>query len=206
MECVGCGSASVAERGEVTARDYRWFRCRDCGRQFNERSGGVLNRTFLSSDIVSFVVFRRLRSRPTLRDLSEILSLRGFIVSHEAIRDWKAKLLPIMGDALRKRRHGSRCWAGISWYVDETYPNEGPQSVVLPLQAVDRDGNLIDAMLSEQRDMRAAKAFFRSASATTGFHPDRVTTDGHDFYPRAIRNLLERYGAAPGQRVSQQSS
>jgi hypothetical protein len=31
-------------------------------------------------------------------------------------------------------------------------------------------------MLSEQRDIRAAKAFFRSATATTGFRPDRVTT------------------------------
>jgi transposase-like protein len=33
----------------------------------------------------------------------------------------------------------------------------------------DRDGNLIDAMLSEHRDVAAAKAFFRSAKATTGF-------------------------------------
>ena len=36
-------------------------------------------------------------------------------------------------------------------------------------RAVDRDGNLIDAMLSEHRDMKAAKAFFRSAKATMGF-------------------------------------
>ena len=35
MNCVCCGSASVAERPEVTARAYRQFRCRACGRQFN---------------------------------------------------------------------------------------------------------------------------------------------------------------------------
>jgi len=29
----------------------------DCGKQFNERSGGVLNRTSLPSDIIAFVVF-----------------------------------------------------------------------------------------------------------------------------------------------------
>ena len=45
-------------------------------------------------------------------------------------------------------------------------------------------------MLSEHRDMRAAKAFFRSARATMGFRPDRVTTDGHGSYPRAIRSVL----------------
>ena len=45
-------------------------------------------------------------------------------------------------------------------------------------------------MLSEHRDLAAAKAFFRSAKAATGVTPDRVTTDGHDAYPRAIRTEL----------------
>jgi putative transposase len=45
-------------------------------------------------------------------------------------------------------------------------------------------------MLSEHRDMQAAKAFFRSARATMGFRPDRDTTDGHGSYPRAIRTVL----------------
>jgi putative transposase len=45
MTCVGCGSASVTERRKVTAQGYKRFRCWDCGRQFNERSDGVLNRT-----------------------------------------------------------------------------------------------------------------------------------------------------------------
>jgi transposase-like protein len=34
--------------------------------------------------------------------------------------------------------------------------------------AIDRDGNLVDTMLSEHRDMAAAQAFFRSAKAATG--------------------------------------
>ena len=189
MNCVGCGSIVVTERPEVTARGYRRFRCRDCGRQFNERSGGVLNRTCLPCDIVAFVVFCRLRYRLTLRDLSEILLLRGIEVSHETIRDWETKLLPVMGEALRKRRHGMRRGSGVSWYADETYLKVRGQWCYL-YRAVDRDGNLIDAMLSEHRDMRAAQAFFRSAKATMGFRPDRVTTDGHGSYPRAIRSVL----------------
>jgi transposase-like protein len=47
-----------------------------------------LNRTCLPSDIVAFVVFCRRRYRLTLRDLSEILLLRGIEVSHETIRGW----------------------------------------------------------------------------------------------------------------------
>ncbi len=87
MDCICCGSAAVTERPEVTSQGYRRFRCRDCGKPFNERSDGVLNRTSLPSDIIALVVFCRLRYRLTLRDLSEILLLRGLIVSHETVRD-----------------------------------------------------------------------------------------------------------------------
>ncbi len=55
---------------------------------------------------------------------------------------------------------------------------------------IDRDGNLVDSMLSEHRDMDAAKRFFRQAVDVAGQVPDRVTTDGHDAYPRAIRETL----------------
>ena len=96
-----------------------------------------------------------------------------------------------MGDALRKRRPSTRREPGTSWYVDETHLKVRGLLTYL-YRAIDRDGNLIDAMLSEHRDMQAAKAFFRSARATTGLRPDWVTTDGHGASPRAIRSVLGR--------------
>ena len=113
MDCVGCSSGAVRERPDLTAQGYRRFRCRDRGpRSSAERSDGVLNRASLPSDIIAFVVFSRLSYRLTLRDLSEIILLRGFTVSHESIRRWEAKLLPVMGEVLRKRRHGiGRLWS-----------------------------------------------------------------------------------------------
>jgi putative transposase len=57
-------------------------------------------------------------------------------------------------------------------------------------RAIERSGDLVDIMLSEYRDMAAAKALFRSAKSATGIVPDRVTTDGHGSYPRAIRSML----------------
>ena len=49
---------------------------------------------------------------------------------------------------------------------------------------------LVDVMLSQRRDLAAAKAFFRSAKAVIGTVPDQVTSDGHDCYPNAIRSVL----------------
>nr|WP_239479422.1 IS6 family transposase [Lichenicola cladoniae] len=158
----------------------------------------MLNRTCLPSDIIAFVVFCRLRYRLTLRDLSEIMALRGIEVSYEAVRDWEAKLLPVLGEELRKRRRGTGRQSGVSWYVDETYLKVRGRWTYL-YRAIDRDGNLIDAMLSEHRDMKAANAFFRSARAVMGLRPDRVMTDGHGSYPRAIRTV-------PGKAVRHRTS
>ena len=57
-------------------------------------------------------------------------------------------------------------------------------------RAIDRDGNLVDTMLSKTRDLVAAEAFFRQAVDTVGSKPDRVTTDKHAAYPQAIQSVL----------------
>jgi transposase-like protein len=111
---------------------------------------------------------------------------RGLIFTHEAVRDWEAKLAPLLNDVLRKRLHGA---VGKSWYVDETYIKVQGQWCYL-YRAIDRNGHLIDARFSDTRDLAAAEAFFRSAWTVAGVAPDRITTDGHDAYPRAIRQVF----------------
>jgi putative transposase len=46
----------VTKRPERTARGYRRFRCRDRGKQYNERSGGLLNHAHYPSDVTALVV------------------------------------------------------------------------------------------------------------------------------------------------------
>ena len=102
MECVACGGAAISERPERTAQGYRRFRCRDCGKQFNERTGGSLNRTQYPSEVIALVVFWRLRYKLSLRDLPEMFLLRGIEFTYEAVRDWEAKLTPLLIDNLRR--------------------------------------------------------------------------------------------------------
>jgi transposase-like protein len=192
MECVDCGSAATSERRDRTAQGHRRFRCRACGREFNERSGGLLNRTQYPSDVIALVVLWRLRHRLTLQDLSEMFLQRGIVFSHETVREWEAKLTPFLTNELRQRRRGRAGAGRRSWHVDETYLKVRGRWCCL-YRAIDRNGDLVDTMLSEHRDMAAAKAFFRSAKSATGLVPDRVTTDGHGSYPRAIRSALGRH-------------
>ena len=73
-----------------------------------------------------------------------------------------------MGDALRKRRYGHGHHSGQSWDTDETYLKVQGRWCYL-YRAIDRDGNLIDTMLSTTRDMKPAQRFFRSAQSVVGF-------------------------------------
>jgi len=111
---------------------------------------------------------------------------RGFEFTHEAVREWEARFAPLLADKLRAKRKGQ---GGRSWHVDETYIRVGGVWKYL-YRAIDRDGNLVDSMLSEHRDMDAAKRFFKGALEIAEQAPERVTTDGHDSYPRAMRETL----------------
>ena len=55
-----------------------------------------------------FVVFWRLQSyKLSLRDLPEMFLLRGIEFNgYEAVRDWEAKLTPLLIDNPRRRRGG----------------------------------------------------------------------------------------------------
>src|SRR5690348_1264941 len=101
MDCVACGSAAATERPERTSRGYRRFRRRDCGKQSNERSGGVLNHAQYPSAVVALVAPWRLRHRLTLRDPAEMSLRRGIVFSREAVRGWEAKLAPALAGELR---------------------------------------------------------------------------------------------------------
>jgi transposase-like protein len=186
MPCPHCAATATVEQSRRTALGYRTFRCGRCRRMSNERTGSPYNHLQYPTDLVLLVVLWRLRYKLSLRDLAEMFLARGFVFSHEAVRDWEARFAPLLIDRLRVRRRGT---AGTQWHADETYIKVNGTWCYL-YRAIDRAGNLVDALLSEQRDMAAAQQFFAQALDVAGHAPKQVTTDGHDAYPRAIRETL----------------
>jgi len=138
------------------------------------------------TDLVLLVVLWRLRYKLSLRDLAEMFLARGFVCSHETVRDREVRFAPLLTTRLRAKRRGM---VGTKWHADETYLRVDGRWCYL-YRAIDRDGHLSDAMLSEKRDMAAAQRFFAQALDIAGHAPEQVTTDGHDAYPRAIRETL----------------
>src|SRR5215469_1743330 len=87
MRCPKCRSTAIRERPERTAQGYRRFRCLDCTNQFNERSGGLLNRTQYPSEVITLVGALAAALKLSLRDLAEMFLIRGFVFIYEAVRE-----------------------------------------------------------------------------------------------------------------------
>jgi transposase-like protein len=119
------------------------------------------------------------------RDLAEMMEERGVNVDPSTIFRWVQRYAPEIEKCAR-RYQGFRSG---SWRVDETYVRVGGKWKYL-FRAVDKHGQLVDFVLSDRRNTRAAYRFLRKALKTVSDHPpSSITTDKLASYPKAIRRL-----------------
>ena len=130
----------------------------------------------------------RLRDTRSVRDVAARLLQRGVAVRHEPIRAWEGRVAPLLADRRRAKRRGQ---AGGSWSLDETDVQVAGRWCSRD-RALDREGGLLDSLRSAHRDTHAARRFLRRLVAVAERTPQRVTTDQHPPYRRAIRWILGR--------------
>lgn len=120
---------------------------------------------------VLYAVFFYVRYAVSYRDLEEIMAERGVTVDHATLNRWVVKFAPLIAAQAQTRKRPT----AKSWRMDETYIKVKGKWTYL-YRAVDRDGQTLDFLLSERRDLAAARRFFRQAIASNGM-PDRVVID-----------------------------
>jgi transposase-like protein len=128
----------------------------------------------------------------------ELLAERGVTVDHVTIYRWVQRFTVEFIEAARPCRHVP----GDRWFADETYVKVAGRWTYL-YRAIDQHGQVIDALLSERRDLAAARRFFARA-LRAGTIPAEVTTDRAPAYPRVLDELIpsalhtvERYANNP---------
>ncbi len=90
---------------------------------------------------------------------------------------------------LEKRVRAYQGYGSTPWRVDETYIRVGGKWKYL-FRAVDKHGVLIDFMLLDRRNTRAAHRFLSKAATTMrNWPPSSITTDKCPSYPGAIERL-----------------
>ena len=106
-------------------------------------------------EVITVAVRWYLRYGLSYRDVEELLAERGVEVDHVTVYRWVQRFTPLFADAARPLRHAT----GDRWFVDETYVKVAGRWRYL-YRAVDQYGQVIDVMMSEQRDTAAARRFF----------------------------------------------
>src|SRR5256714_2485540 len=124
------------------------------------------------------------------RHVEALMEARGVPVDHATIQRWVVKDSPQLEEALHRRKRP--VW--VSWRMDETSIKIKGQWFYL-YRAVDKTGQTIDFLLTEQRDERAAKRFLTKAIRRHGV-PEKITIDGSAANEAAIKSYNEEHGTA----------
>src|SRR5918993_3045497 len=124
------------------------------------------------------------------RHVEELMSERGVELDHATINRWVIKYSPQLEEAFHRRKRS--VW--VSWRMDETYIKVKGEWKYL-YRAVDKMGQTIDFLLTEQRDEQAAKRFLLKAIRRHGV-PETITIDGSAANEAAIKSYNEEHGTA----------
>ena len=135
-------------------------------------------------EVISLAVRWYLRYGLSYRDVEDLLAERGITVDHVTVYRWVQRFTPEFIEAARPRRHAP----GDRWFADETYVKVAGRWAYL-YRAIDQHGQVIDVLLSERRDLAAARRFF-SRALRAGTVPAEVTTDRAPAYLRALDELI----------------
>ena len=124
----------------------------------------------------------RARMRPHTRNAS---AERGIVVSYETVRRWCKKFGGHFAGCLRRRRPRP----GDKWHLDEVFIRIlGVQHYLW--RAVDQDGVILDILVQERRDGKAARRFLRCLLKGLQYVPRVIVTDKLRSYGVAQRHLL----------------
>jgi putative transposase len=102
-------------------------------------------------------------------DVEDLPAQRGINVSYETVRRWCLQFGPIFTNSLRKRSGPG----GDQWFVDEVFVRiEGRQRYLY--RAVDQDAQVLDILIQNRRNTKAAARFFRRLLKQQGHAPRRL--------------------------------
>jgi putative transposase len=124
------------------------------------------------------------------RHVEELMEERGVPIDHATIQRWVVKYSPQLEEAFHRRKRPVR----VSWRMDETYIKVKGQWRYL-YRAVDKTGQTIDFLLTEERDELAAKRFLTKAIRRHGM-PERITIDGSAANEAAIKSYNAEHGTS----------
>lgn len=185
MNCVECNSNDTIRNGFY--KIYQKFRCKNCGKQFSERSFSFYCRHRFPEEVIrnSILYSMFVSTRNTKFLLQETIQFKP---SHVSVFNWIKKFASTSMSLKR-----SISFSNI-WHVDEKFVKvKGSKDDFAYLWVVMDDKNSIIAVhVSEERNMQNAKIVLEKALITAGNPPDILVSDGLQGYKKACKKVFGR--------------
>jgi predicted Zn finger-like uncharacterized protein len=180
LACPRCQSLLVKKDDHVGSAGQR-YRCRRCQRTFTGRTGTPFAGYRWPRETVVLAVRWYCRYRLSAANVRDLLAEGGIDVSDRTILNWVHTFSSLLAEAARRNSRP----VGRNWYCDETYVRVRGRWAYL-YRAVDKDGQVVDILLREHRDLASAEAFLAQAIERRGISPTEIITDKHPAYSRAV--------------------
>lgn len=135
--------------------------------------------------LIAHAVWLYFRFPLSLRLVEEMLLERGIIVSYETIRCWAKKFGPDYARRLRRKQPSS----SDIWHLDEVVITIAGRKHWL-WRAVDQDGYVLDEIVQNRRNTKAAKRLLVRLLKKQGVAPKRMITDKLPSYAAAKRQIM----------------
>ena len=87
MNCPECDSINIYEYPHKTSLGYQQYRCRDCAKQYNERTGTKFNFIEYPTEVVMMAVHYYYRFKVSLDDVMELMAMRNIHLSHQTVHN-----------------------------------------------------------------------------------------------------------------------
>jgi len=150
-------------------------------------------------DIILWSVRWYCRYALSYRDLKEMAAERGLDIERSTLCRWVQEY----GPELAKRIRSGVKQTGDSWRVDETYLKIKGNWHYL-YRAIDKEGDTLDWMLSQQRNKKAAKRFFKKTLKNRYVKiPRNMNVDKNSSYKAAQAELQQEGEWPQGCRLRQ---
>ena len=140
-----------------------------------------------SPEIIRLAVMLYVRFPLSLRNVEDLLHDRGIDVSHETVRSWWFRFVPIFESENRKRRIEALKSSSWRWHLYVTFVKIKCERHYL-WRAFDHEGEVLESFVTKRRDKKAALKFLRKAMRKHG-RPEVIVTDRLRSYGATLKEI-----------------
>lgn len=183
MECIACHSEEIIRYGYY--KTFRKYKCKNCHRQFSERSFSFFTRYRFPEEIIkaAILLFMFVSTRNVKFLIAETY---GFYFSHVTAYNWSRKFASLLSSKVRKQDFSS------IWHVDEKFIKVKSIKQGYEWVVIDDRNSIIATYVSDSRDIKSAIIALELAVQRAIKPPDILVSDGCPAYIKSARKVFGR--------------